>query len=720
MSSSSNDIRIIISADGRDYEATIRRAEDRTRRLGDESRRSSASASHFAGSLKLLAGAFAGMAVGAAISELYQVNAEFQKLNASLVSVTGSQAGADAAFEKIKSFASETPYDLQQVTGAFIQLKNLGLDPSTESLRSYGNTASAMGKDLNDMIEAVADAATGEFERLKEFGIKSASEGENVTFTFAGVKTTVRKEASAIEGYLQQLGNVQFAGGMKRQMDTLGGAASNLGDAWDSFVVSLGESGFNEFAKDTLLWMGDLIKNATLAVEALNAIDVGVNVDHLQRNPGVQKMEMDQIRGLDDKDELALQLKDRQQQFILLTRALEQYKIRARDSATPSFIKKQQAEIEGVKQQIIEVNSLLKKFDQKAIAEKIETQEQEIKVKITAESGKKFGKLLADLEKQKALYDETGQAAKIRYEIEQGALQNLAPAQQAQLLSLATSLDTLKLSEEQATAAERDRLAILDEGARLTESLRTEEELRATKLLEYQSLLSVNAIDQETYDRALEQMDGITEKASDMQKAIESAIGNMSQDLSKSLTDMVLTGEDSFGDMLQSWIRMLMQMVIQKQIVEPLLGINPSGGGAAGGGGGSVIDFAAALFSENGNVVSSKGAMKLNQYANGGIANSPQLSVFGEGRQPEAYVPLPDGRSIPVTLAMPSAPTQAGGTQNIKVELVNSGGEKQVKSAQPSFDAEGLVIRVFTDDLSSNGPISNQMQGTYGLERSQR
>jgi hypothetical protein len=46
--------------------------------------------------------------------------------------------------------------------------------------------------------------------------------------------------------------------------------------------------------------------------------------------------------------------------------------------------------------------------------------------------------------------------------------------------------------------------------------------------------------------------------------------------------------------------------------------------------------------------MSSKGPVPLRKYANGGIASSPQLALFGEGSQNEAYVPLPDGRSIPV------------------------------------------------------------------------
>jgi hypothetical protein len=44
------------------------------------------------------------------------------------------------------------------------------------------------------------------------------------------------------------------------------------------------------------------------------------------------------------------------------------------------------------------------------------------------------------------------------------------------------------------------------------------------------------------------------------------------------------------------------------------------------------------------------GVLGLFGYAQGGIATSPQLALFGEGSTPEAFVPLPDGRTIPVTM----------------------------------------------------------------------
>lgn len=59
----------------------------------------------------------------------------------------------------------------------------------------------------------------------------------------------------------------------------------------------------------------------------------------------------------------------------------------------------------------------------------------------------------------------------------------------------------------------------------------------------------------------------------------------------------------------------------------------------------AVLSFAA-----DGGVMTGHGMMPLRQYASGGVANSPQMAIFGEGSMPEAYVPLPDGRSIPVKM----------------------------------------------------------------------
>lgn len=235
-----NAVRVPIVGDDREFQRAVDRSQTRLAAFKQ-------SADAAIGRLTRLsaAGAAAGLVLGGTLGRaVIRTAAEFQSLEASLRTVTGGAAAAQDAFDRIKDFAASTPFDLQQVTAAFIKLKALGLDPSEEALRSYGNTASAMGKSLNDAVEAVADAATGEFERLKEFGIRASSEGDRVTFTFQGVSTTVRKNAEEIEAYLRRIGEVQFAGAMEEQARTLGGALSNLGDATTVFLNAVGEGGF--------------------------------------------------------------------------------------------------------------------------------------------------------------------------------------------------------------------------------------------------------------------------------------------------------------------------------------------------------------------------------------------------------------------------------------------------------------------------------------------
>ncbi|MDG4813775.1 hypothetical protein P8629_12270, partial [Hydrogenovibrio sp. 3SP14C1] len=85
-----------------------------------------------------------------------------------LETIEGSQEKAKASLDWIAGFAKKTPYDLAQVTESFVKLKAYGIDPiADDALRILGDTGSAMGKSLDQAVEAFADAATGEFERLK-------------------------------------------------------------------------------------------------------------------------------------------------------------------------------------------------------------------------------------------------------------------------------------------------------------------------------------------------------------------------------------------------------------------------------------------------------------------------------------------------------------------------------------------------------------------------
>ncbi|QNJ54516.1 hypothetical protein [Salmonella phage UPWr_S5] len=212
-----------------------------------------------------LAAAVAAAAYKAA-QELVESQRQLDKMSASLKTLTGSTQGAKQALSILQDFARDTPYGLEQAVEGFRKLVALGLTPSEEALRSYGNTASAMGKDLNQMIEAVADASTFEFERLKEFGIKAKQNQSDIEFTFQGTTTVVKKNAADIEQYLLNIGNVNFAGAMADQANTLNGAIASAEDSWSQLKMTLATGLDVGSLAEPLRYIDDLIQEINAQV----------------------------------------------------------------------------------------------------------------------------------------------------------------------------------------------------------------------------------------------------------------------------------------------------------------------------------------------------------------------------------------------------------------------------------------------------------------------
>lgn len=169
-----------------------------------------------------------------------QVTRQFQILRAQLETATGSVEGMETAWKALMKFAAQTPFGLQDSVSAFTKLVNYGLTPSERALRSYGDTAAATGKQMDMLIEAVADAVNNEFERTKEaFNVKAKNMGDTIEFRFRGATTTVKNSAAEIEKYFIELGENNFAGSMEKQMLTLQGAFAGIEDEWQSLLYNL-------------------------------------------------------------------------------------------------------------------------------------------------------------------------------------------------------------------------------------------------------------------------------------------------------------------------------------------------------------------------------------------------------------------------------------------------------------------------------------------------
>lgn len=191
----------------------------------------------------MIAGAFAADKIIQFGQEVFKVTAEFQKFEAVLTNTLGHKGAAQAALSQITDFAAKTPFQVNELTDSFVKLANQGFVPTINQMRSLGDLAASQGKSFNQLTEAIIDAQTGEFERLKEFGIRASKEGDKVTFTFKGVKQQVDFTADSIRKYVLSLGDVEgVTGGMEAQSKTLGGGLSNLKDNWEQLTLAIGKS----------------------------------------------------------------------------------------------------------------------------------------------------------------------------------------------------------------------------------------------------------------------------------------------------------------------------------------------------------------------------------------------------------------------------------------------------------------------------------------------
>ena len=199
--------------------------------------------------------------------------ASFERFRTALETVEGSSGKARASMDWISNFAVKTPFELEQVTGAFVKLRSDGMDPTRGLLRTLGDAAAATGKPLTQAVEAMAGAVSGDNEGLAEFGIEAqAAEGGKIRYEYEVGGETKIAEAMAADGaqIRQVLGGIldakyrmrpaaphpssakKFGGAMAKESKTFMGMMGNLADQWARFQQLVMASGAFDFLKGRL------------------------------------------------------------------------------------------------------------------------------------------------------------------------------------------------------------------------------------------------------------------------------------------------------------------------------------------------------------------------------------------------------------------------------------------------------------------------------------
>ena len=238
------------------------------------------------GAFRVFGGILAGISIAHIGGEVIDTLAKFERFEAVLTNTLGSNSAAKKALGDITEFAAKTPFQVDELTDSFVKLANQGFKPSMDEMTKLGDLAASTGKPFDQLSEAILDAKSNEFERLKEFGIKSKKEGENVTFTFKEQETTVKATSGAIQDYLLGLGDAQgVTGAMAAISETTGGKISNMKDSLTQLYLVIGQNlkpqidGLISGLSATIEWLGKAVtwfNEGSVGAELFKVVLVGV------------------------------------------------------------------------------------------------------------------------------------------------------------------------------------------------------------------------------------------------------------------------------------------------------------------------------------------------------------------------------------------------------------------------------------------------------------
>jgi hypothetical protein len=276
----------------------------------------------FGSSIKGLLGPIAAVGTAmlgiTAIKGIAKVGDEFESLGITLSRIYGgAQAGTDA-FADIRSFAETTPFQLEDVTKAFIQLKSNGIEPTEEMLTIFGDAASAALNPLeafNAMVRITQRSAAGglgleELEQIANQGIpvytilKDRLEVARTEISELG-KTA--EGAALIMDVLKDGLEKDFGGLMGQRMELLDTKVSNAEIGFKALADALYQSGINTFLKSMADNLGEVANASATAVKAMNA-NISTELQLVIQDKGASRTDIFS-QALEDADAISEKIK---------------------------------------------------------------------------------------------------------------------------------------------------------------------------------------------------------------------------------------------------------------------------------------------------------------------------------------------------------------------------------------------------------------------------
>ena len=274
---------------------TLAKVTRQLRGMGDESRNTENQFSRLARSFRNLLLAGTGFyALKKAMTGVLSTGDKFERTAVQLKAVMGNVEEGEKAFAWIRDFTKNTPLQLQDVTNAFVLLRNFGFDPTDGTMQSLVDMNAKLGGSQEKLqrITLQLGQAWGnqklQYEEIKtliENGVPvwdllSQATGKNVT-ELRALSAQGKLGRDAIRGLIDAMGK-SSQGAAADAMSLLSGYVSNLKDRWAEFANLIAESGWLDYIKGNLRQLNQsletLEKNGRLKQIAQSVSDTFIGI----------------------------------------------------------------------------------------------------------------------------------------------------------------------------------------------------------------------------------------------------------------------------------------------------------------------------------------------------------------------------------------------------------------------------------------------------------
>lgn len=609
-------------------------------KLGDESKQTSKEVSSLGKTLAGLGvGFIAGRVIGAGISRIIENTIEAEKVQAQLQAVlksTGGVAGVTASQlnAMADSLAQVTVFDDEAISGAqalLLTFTKIGKDVFPDATEAVLNMSQALGQDLKSSATQLGKALNDPIKgitALSRVGVAFSQSQKDV------IKNLVEtgRVADAQRIILGEL-TTEFGGSARAARDTLGGALQGLKNDFDNLLEGDGKGveGTTQAIKDLsatlnsaevkagfqaiIRGIAEVTRLAALAIPTIVQLKTQFQdlyaqdgqksylgllqkeatlrdeIDAIQRRGGNRVAGFSPNAGrtvADLQAELAAT-----NALSQAARGLDSARSRAASSGGSSGSGNGRGRgVRGTDRPKIDVGE--GDEEKKSKGRKAALSDEQKAANQLAEGYKRMN---AQLKEQVALYGQTGEEVRLRYQLENGELAKLTAAEKDSLIVQARRLDQLaaedearqkaiRLEEEQTDAIKEHEKAVKD----LLDDIAFETKLIGLSNVEREKAIALRYAEVDAasaqgraISAAVEERDATEARA----RGIED-LRQRGEDLFVDLTDGVGTWREAFDDAIDSF-RMQMLQLIAEQLFKKLIPDSLATSTGGGDGFGSIV-----------------------------------------------------------------------------------------------------------------------------------